>query len=198
MSSRTMSWLGLGFWLMTVSVGYGYLVLDSTRPSMMDGQQSAWPSASALPRGEEFTLVAFLHPHCSCSRATLAEIARLMADLPSQTKVIAVFQQPTSLPDDWYATSLWRSAWEIPELAVYIDRDCRESSLFGASVSGEIHLYDARGQLRFRGGLTPSRGHEGTNAGQLAIRDLIDKGRATATDCHAYGCLLIRKDEVSR
>jgi len=193
MSVHVKPWLGLGLWLVTVCLGYAYLVLDSLRTSELVNEQFTWPAASALPRGEEFTLVAFLHPQCGCSRASLAEIARLMADLDARTSCHLIFQQPVSQPDDWHETRLWHTARQIPGLEIHVDTDCRESVLFRASVSGEIHVYDAQGQLRFRGGVTPSRGHEGPNPGQLAIRDVILHGRSSLMTCHAYGCLLIQK-----
>ncbi len=46
-----------------------------------------------------------------------------------------------------------------------IDERGEAAKRFGARTSGLFFVYDADGRLRFRGGLTAARGHEGDNAG---------------------------------
>jgi hypothetical protein len=51
-------------------------------------------------------------------------------------------------------------------------------------------LYDARGRLLFRGGLTSARGHEGDSAGLQRISSLLRTGQADRSDAPVYGCSL--------
>ncbi|MBI1345957.1 hypothetical protein GC163_06680 [bacterium] len=197
MTKRLFQLACLCAWLLAVSAGYSSLVLDSVTPAAMGEAPSNWPAKSRLPRGKEFTVVVFLHPHCACSRATLAELSRLMSESHANTEYVVVFQQPEIRGRNWHETALWHAAAEIPGLRRVVDYGCRESEQFRAKVSGEARVYNRRGELCFRGGLTPSRGHEGTNVGQLAVQDVLNHQLPAQNSCHAFGCQLIQPTEVS-
>lgn len=68
------------------------------------------------------------------------------------------------------------------------DGDGVEAKRFGAFTSGQALLYDAQGQLRFSGGITDSRGHEGDNAGREAIEAILAGKTATTTLTDVFGC----------
>jgi hypothetical protein len=63
--------------------------------------------------------------------------------------------------------SLRAQAAALP--GVRLTEDPAEAARFVARTSGQVLVYDAHGQLAFQGGLTPSRGHEGANAGADAL-----------------------------
>ena len=46
------------------------------------------------------------------------------------------------------------------------------------------------GRLLFRGGITPSRGHEGDNAGRRRIASLLANGSADGRQTRVFGCPL--------
>jgi len=85
---------------------------------------------------------------------------------------------------------LWRNAAAIPKIAVQEDDNGDEARRFGAATSGYVVLYDMRGQLLFKGGITAGRGHAGDNAGADAIKSLLRGRSVDMNRAPAYGCSL--------
>src|ERR1044071_7944035 len=66
-------------WLVAVGSGRGVLVRYSAAPGMAAGAPALWPADSHLGRSPTLpTLVMLVHPKCSCSRASLGELAEIM------------------------------------------------------------------------------------------------------------------------
>ena len=150
-----------------------------------------WPAAVSFSHNAARpTLVMTLHPRCPCSRASLHELAELMARSAGRLDARILFVQPANAPADWYEGDLWRLAKAIPNVAVSVDKDGRDAAAFGASTSGQVMVYDAAGVVRFSGGITDGRGHEGDNAGLQAILDLVRTGKSTVATTPVYGCSL--------
>lgn len=153
-----------------------------------------WPLDSSVRRlSGQPTLILFAHPQCPCTRATIGELARLMAHHRGQVTANVLMLSPTVRPDDWADTSLWSQAESIPGISVRADSNGEESRRFGAATSGQVLLYSSDGKLLFSGGITESRGHSGDNAGESAL-DLILSGMANtgpnAARSPVYGCSL--------
>lgn len=106
-----------------------------------------------------------VHPRCSCSHASIGELAVLMAQAPMRPQTYVLFLKPGQFPHDWEKSPLWHRAASIPNVTVIRDDDGLEAARFGAATSGQTMLYDANGRLLFSGGITGSRGHAGDNAG---------------------------------
>jgi hypothetical protein len=150
-----------------------------------------WPAASQLERSpDRATLVMMARPHCPCTRASVHELARLMARVQGRLTAHVLLVRPADEPDGEERSDLWRAAAGIPGVDVVRDDDGAETGRFGALTSGQVVLYDASGRLLFAGGITPARGHEGDNAGRDAVVALVtgadDAPRATPV----YGCAL--------
>ena len=81
-------------------------------------------------------------------------------------------------PDDgaWADTPLWAAADHVPGVECLPDPGGAEADRYGAETSGAAVLVDATGRVRFAGGLTPGRGHEGDSPGGLALRSLLTHG----------------------
>ena len=156
-----------------------------------------WPGDTGLTRdANSMTLLMVLHPHCPCSRASIGELAELMAHSQKRLQAWVMFVRPGAYDDDWAKTDLWRSAAAIPGVKAIVD-DGREARRFGAETSGETLLYDARGKLMFAGGITGARGHYGDNAGLSAVIDLVGKPDSLRTAKSAvYGCPLFAPSKV--
>ena len=121
-----------------------------------------WPANSQLQRAQGGpTLVVIAQPHCPCTRATIGELALIMARLQHQVSATVVFSRPRGASEDWEDTDLWHSAAAIPGVIVMHDVGAVEAARFDASVSGQTLLYDASGRLVFGGAITASRGHPG-------------------------------------
>jgi hypothetical protein len=77
----------------------------------------------------------------------------------------------------------------LPRVHTVITNDETEMARFGARTSGYVAAYDAAGRLRFSGGITGSRGHQGDNAGRETLIAVLTSADRTGT--HAvFGCAL--------
>jgi hypothetical protein len=105
---------------------------------------------------------------------------------------------PEGVPGGWERTDLWKTAAAIPSVRVVRDAGGAEAVRFGALTSGECVLFAADGRRLFHGGITAARGHEGDNAGQDRLMDLLRAGTAAvempsvsgAASTPVYGCPL--------
>jgi hypothetical protein len=180
--------------LWALIVGAGTLLLweyenspgVKTRPAPV-----TFPVESGIPRdGQRPLLLMFAHPHCPCTRASLAELSRLMASARHRVTARVLFIKPSAQDKEWIETDLWETAAAIPDVTVTTDEDGREAARFGAGVSGLTLLYDASGRLLFSGGVTAARGHEGDNAGRAALISLLTGDTSEAVETPVFGCQL--------
>jgi hypothetical protein len=139
-------------------------------------------------------LVVLVHPRCPCSRATIAELARVMTECRGKLAATVLVLRPAGVPEGWERTGLWSSAAAIPGVTVRTDIGGEASRRFGAATSGQALLYAADGRLLFAGGITESRGHEGDNAGRSSVAALVlgggTPGNAAPPMTPVYGCPL--------
>ena len=166
--------IGLTVWFTLVIVGLGLLENYSMTPGSAGTPDASWPSASLVPRpSRAFTLVMAIHPHCPCSRASVGELAVLMAHTGGRLAAFVLFVEPPGFDQNWTRSDLWSSAGAIPGVTRIIDRGA-EAKLFGSATSGQTMVYDSHGRLLFSGGITAARGHFGDNDGVSTIAKLID------------------------
>jgi hypothetical protein len=150
-----------------------------------------WPEASRLERDRsQPVLVMFIHPHCSCSRASLGELERLIAECQGRFRAHLLFIQPDGTPAGWADTDLWRRAAAIPGANVSLDAAGAEARRFGSETSGHVVLYAPDGRLLFHGGITIARGHEGDSPGRAALRSLLRGEDTTPALVPVFGCAL--------
>jgi hypothetical protein len=179
-----------GLWLAGVVAGSCFLWSYANTPGDEAEPPKHWPRASALPRSSyQPTLVLFAHPRCPCTVATLRELERMLARCPGRLHTVISFTRPSGVDHDWVDGRCLEIAMEIPDVHTLIDAHGREAALFRSTTSGHVCLYDVSGQLVFHGGLTRSRGHEGTSTGHEAILTFVS-GRRGATRSNVFGCPL--------
>lgn len=179
-------------WAAAVSAGYSFLLRYKTTPGEADRAPVLWPRASRLqgPSGGRAALVLFAHPQCPCTQASVSELARLMASVPGELTLQVVIVRPSGVTEDWDDTELERRAASIPGVVVIRDDGGTEAARFRAAVSGLALLYDDQGRLRFAGGVTPSRGHEGDSFGRRRILAVLSGQVADRDDAPVFGCAL--------
>ncbi|PYQ45511.1 MAG: RedB protein [Acidobacteria bacterium] len=179
-------------WLASVLGGFVWLSAYKATPGPTAGESpSRWPVDSRIPRDpDRATLILFAHPHCPCTRASVSELARLMGRLPGRLSARVMFLRPSDVHEGWEHTDLWQTVSTIPGAAAFRDDDGVEAARFGAATSGFTVVYDAQGNLLFRGGLTASRGHEGDSFGQRRVVSLLTTGAADRSDSPVFGCAL--------
>jgi hypothetical protein len=189
--SRAMLLIVVVVWLSLVITGLWFLWGYENTPAAAAAAPSQWPSNSQIqPEKDHATLVVLAHPHCPCTRATIGELAAIMAHCQGRLTAYVLFIKPEGVSDDWEMTDLWKSASSIPGVTVLQDVDGREARLFHAASSGQTVLYDPQGRLLFSGGITGSRGHSGDNAGRSAIVSLVNAEIPDRTETYVFGCPL--------
>ena len=161
-------------------------------PGIANKLDTQWPNDSQIPLSKErYTLVMFAHPQCACTRASIAELGRLIAHCKIQPKSYLLFISPKSMPFGWEKTGLWHSAQTIPGVTVLSDINGIEAHRFNSVTSGQTMIYDTKGKIIFSGGITGSRGQEGDNLGLnsaiLALQVHPKKNQTTSV----FGCSLV-------
>jgi hypothetical protein len=183
--------LAIVLWSGAVGGGFAALARYKNTPGEPGLSPADWPAGThvALARGRD-TLLMFAHPQCPCTRASVAELARLMHQVGDRVEAHVLVLKPEGGEAGWEKTDVWTRSAEIPGVSVAADPDGREAARFGASTSGQVVLYDPGGRLLFRGGITGARGHEGDNAGRDHMAALIRTGSADARESRVFGCAL--------
>ena len=158
---RFVSVAALALWVTALGLGFGAMARFEGRPGPSGSAPPRWPKDSAVPRdGVRPILLMFVHPRCPCTAASLHELERLLVHVAAVDPWVVVV-------DDGLSEN--RAAAEsIPGVHVRLDPNGIEAALFGSHTSGEVVVYAADGALRFSGGITGSRGHEGDNLGSAA------------------------------
>ena len=178
-------------WALVTGTGLGVLWRYENAPGPAVMPPSNWPSESRIQRASDrATLIMLSHPHCPCTRASIEELNRLMAQTQGRVTAYVLFLKPAGSSTDWEQTDLWRSAARIPGVNVFADDNGIEARRFHAATSGQTALYDLDGHLLFSGGITSARGHSGDNAGRSAIVSLLNTGEADKTETPVFGCPL--------
>lgn len=179
-------------WIAAVVFGFRSLGWYENTPGTIGHTPESWPAASHIPRPKDkATLVMFAHPHCPCTRASIGELAEVMARVPNKISACVVFLKPEGAAPDWGDTDLRHSAERIPGVTIVSDVDGAEARRFGAETSGYTLLFDSNGHRLFEGGITASRGHAGDNVGKSAIVSLLNDQTVEHARTHVFGCSLI-------
>jgi len=187
-----LAWIGAAAWLLAVAGGFAMVWRYKSTPGAQGAvSPERWPAGSAVGRSpDRATLLLFAHPRCTCTRASLAELARILARFHDRLEARVLFWTPREAPADWNKGDLWISAARIPGVKVVRDAEGAEASRFAVATSGGVVLYDPRGHLLFKGGITAARGHEGDSFGQERIASLLTTGAADRADAPVFGCAL--------
>jgi hypothetical protein len=164
----------VGCWLLVIVGGLALMWRHGFVSGPVGNVEQSWPAEMALPRATGIpTLIMSVHPECPCSRASVDELEVLMTHCAGKLNAYVLFAEPAGLNTRIESTPLWKSAAQIPGVKAVIDKDGAMTRRFGAETSGQVFLYDPAGVLRFSGGLTASRGHEGDNDGLTAVEAIV-------------------------
>jgi hypothetical protein len=181
-------------WLAGVTWGLSVVWAYENRAGEGAHAPVRWPAQSALRVATDRpTLIFLAHPQCTCTRASLEELNRVLAHTPNAPKTYIVFLKPSGVEDGWEQTDLWRAAAALPGVTVIRDDEGVEARRFGVATSGQTLLYDRSGTLVFSGGITGSRGHAGDNAGETALVTLLRRGDADRHASSVFGCPLFAR-----
>ena len=194
-SSRYTWTLGIVIWLALIAAGYICLLrynLSAGKATAAPRDIPAWLAAgSAVERPQ---LVIALHPHCSCSRATLNELAKILSRAPNTCDVIALTYVPENALGHWLETELVDKCRRLNG-RIHPDPEGKLAVSLGSLTSGGVLLYDAEGSLCYQGGLTAARGHEGDNLGARTVLNILRGGRQDPMSLPVFGCPLQSETE---
>src|SRR5947209_9752125 len=125
-----LAWIAAAAWLAAVSGGFAIVWKYKSTPAAGGVlAPERWPASSAVARSaDRATLLLFAHPRCACTRASVAELARMMARFHDRLDARVLFWTPRAAPSEWNATDLWTSAGRIPGVTVLRDEEGREAS----------------------------------------------------------------------
>jgi len=191
--------LVLAMWSVLVTAGFTTLFAHDATPGEIAEAPGRWPAATSVRLDPSRpTLVLFAHPRCPCTRATIAELDRVMARCAGRLAASVWFYTDPALGPEWARTASWNHAANIPGVRAEVDASGEAARSFGAETSGSVVLYAPDGRLLFHGGITASRGHEGDNAGAAAILALVAGETAATRSTPVYGCALRAPLQESR
>jgi hypothetical protein len=182
-------------WVAALAFGGRTLFRYETTPGRIGTVSSQWPGGSAVPRPiDKPTLLMLAHPHCPCSRASVGELAQIIAHAAGKVNAYVLFVKPAGAGTDWDDTDLRRSAAAIPGVTVITDENGVEAANFGAKTSGHTLVFAADGTLVFSGGITASRGHAGSNTGESAVLAVLNQEAVPLSRTPVFGCALQKRD----
>lgn len=179
-------------WALMVAAGQALLLEHTTTAGDPGAPPLALPPtiASTLhwDRQQPLLLLA-AHPQCPCLPATLTELRRaLAASSPPTLRVL--LHTPSAPPAEWDAAADAALRRALPAGALVDDRDGALAATLRLRTSGHVLLFGVDGSLRFSGGVTAGRGHEGDNrAGRTLAAQLANTGNPVATTA-VFGCPL--------
>ena len=180
-------------WAATVAAAYQAIRSFESTPGTAAVAPVSWPMQSGVQRTRgEWTLVMLVHPHCSCSRASVKELEAVLEKAPRSVRTNVLVFRPSDFAAGWERTDVYTAATRLRRTRVLIDRDGREARLFGGFTSGQTFLYDGDGKLRFEGGITSLRGHAGLNSGRVGIIRIANTQAGAGTH-PVFGCAISRK-----
>jgi hypothetical protein len=184
-------------WIGAVAVGLRSLFAYEHRAGAVGTIARSWPGSQVPRASDRPTLVMIAHPRCACTRASVGELAEVMAVARQKIAAYVLFVTPREAGDDWTNTALEHEAAAIPGVTVISDLDGAEARRFGAETSGHTFLFAADGRLLFSGGITGSRGHLGDNLGKDAVVSLASNETAAANETLVFGCALKERSKAS-
>ena len=185
-------------WLLGAVAGAWALSNYENAPGAAGQTPPQWPAGARISRQQgRPVLLMFAHPQCPCTRASVAELNRLLTHCEGKIDARVLFIAPSTMPSDWTQTVLWNSTSAIPGVTVQADPDGAEAHRFGAESSGYVVVYDEHGKLRFKGGITRGRGEVGDNAGANVIISLANGRDAELKQTSVFGCGLEDKTVAS-
>ncbi len=178
-------------WISGLGFGFSKLYNYEYKTAVLKHVTKQWPSESFVhPSSDLYTLVMVAHPKCPCTRASIGELALIMAKAQGKLHAYVLFIKPKGMDETWVKSDLFKAASEIPGVEVIIDDEGKQAQIFGGNVSGQTLVYNRKGQLVFAGGITDSRGHSGDNIGRSSIEDIVHDRLVSVHSTPTFGCLL--------
>lgn len=189
----------VGAWMMCLLAGVFVVTGYATNPGEQHRLLFEWPSSSYMERSRDLTtVVLFVHPRCPCTFASKREFERLLPTITESVLLKVVYFHPKNESEQWVrSTKLFQAFNQLAPGAAVMDCNGLEAQSFGVKNSGHILAFSPSGKCLYSGGVTPSRGHEGSNFGLSALRVAIEKQQRTRLDFPVFGCSIVTPESES-
>jgi hypothetical protein len=189
----------VGLWFVGVLAAFGLVWAYKTTPGPYETAPARWPVTSTIvPTAGRVNLVFFAHPQCPCTRASIAELARLAVEIGTRAQIHVVLVRPPGTDVGFEDGTLLDRARAIAGARIVIDDGGKQADLFGAKASGATVVYTAAGQLAFSGGLTTARGHEGRGPAHTRIVQVIGGAVHDSATAPTFGCELAEIETLNK
>ncbi len=192
---KLLRWAFAAVWFLGCLAATYSMMGYNFKSSVLGDELEQWPTASVIsPSSDQSTLLAFIHPRCVCSEATVVHLTQDIADYKNTRIVMAVY-----VPEDMKGND---SAWKhgeyitdvlaaLPQTEIFYDVEGQQARLFQAHTSGTLVLFNPEGREVFRGGITDRRGGQYDNEGLRTLKGLMakeEKNRQPSSP--VFGCSL--------
>ena len=182
--------LACAIWVVTVAAAVRSIRAFESTPGRAADAPERWPASATIARQPgTWTLVMLIHPHCSCSRASISELAAVVENAPRNLRAYVLSYQPHEYGPEWSRTDVWTAARRLARVDVIADVDGKEARRFGGYTSGQTFLFDPAGTRRFSGGITLLRGHAGLNSGRAEVIRIANGGSGPGIH-PVFGCAI--------
>jgi hypothetical protein len=196
MNTRTV--MPIALWSVLVAWMFWALFLYGAREGERGAPPARWVEMTSVTlEDDRWNLVLFVHPRCPCSRASFAEFERLHAVHRDRIASSVVLFCPVDADGSWVKGVVADRAGAMPGVRVVTDPDGVTTRAFGVRTSGHLLAYDERGDLRYSGGLTSSRGHEGLSDGTRFLSSLLADDSLDGCGTFAvFGCPILDPESL--
>lgn len=177
-------------WILCVIAAFTVINQYSTTAGVNSGLTRI-PAGTAFEPQDKPRLLVFLHPKCTCSKATMMELQSLLPDLKGID--VTVLFRNVSADKEWLSGELYESALKTKGLTVAIDDNGDEAKRFGAHTSGHTVLISTDKSIVFSGGLTPMRGHPGETEGKAFLRQWNQSRKPASLITEIFGCNIFKE-----
>lgn len=181
---------GVSLWSLLAVAGLAKLAAHQGVPGQAGKGRASWPVEAGFANDSQRpTLVMLAHPGCPCTLASLRELEKIQGETSVGLTAHILFLEVPGAADEDSATI--RLARSLPGVVVHVGVPAETARIWGARTSGQVFLYNVDGRLRFSGGITFSRGHEGLNIGRSAIVSFVRTGKLATNQAPVFGCSLL-------
>ena len=193
MSYRKIAPIAAGTFLWLIALGAGFAGLQHYAGTPGPAQTPASNLAEFIAQHrhpQRGLAIMAVHPRCPCTTASLAELGDLLARSRGSCDALLLEYQPLQPPASWPKSAPTRQLGGTVATVIR-DTDGKLARMLGAQTSGHLVFADASGAIRFHGGITLARGHQGRSPGQDAILTTLAGGQPTVAHAPVYGCALV-------
>ena len=158
---------------------------------------SLMPSAQTKDMRETACVILFYHPHCPCTRATVNNLDLIQQTIKRSVRLFAFAYHPKSKDSSWINTPVTRQLAKIG-FETTPDPGATVCQRFGVFTSGHVLAYNKSGKLVFNGGVTTSRGHEGTGVPMSELISSINQPTKQTAVWPVFGCPIVKSEALNK